>query len=68
MFILQSYPRKELAQLYFPGLNPRSAYMNLRNWLLEHKDTHPEQLKQIHGRRILRKCDVALIVELIGEP
>ncbi len=68
MFILKSYSRKELAQLYFPDLSPRSAYINLRNWLLEYREKRPDALQQIQGRRIFRKCDVLLIVEMIGEP
>lgn len=68
MFVLKSYSRKELAQLYFPDLSARNAYVNLRNWLLEHRAKHPDAIKQLHGRRILRKTDVALIVGLIGEP
>lgn len=68
MFELKSYTRKELSLLYFPDSSPRGAYLSLRRWLLEYRDSHPEVLKQIQGRIILRKCDVKLIVDLLGEP
>lgn len=68
MFIIKSYSRKELAQLYFPDLSSRSAYVNFRNWLLEYREKYPDLLTQLHGRRIFRKCDVVKIVELLGEP
>lgn len=63
MFILKSYSRKELAQLNFPDHNARTAYVNLRN-----REERPDALQQIYARRIFRKCDVQLIVEMIGEP
>ena len=68
MFTIKAYSRKELSLLYFPDSSPIAAYTSLRRWLNEHKDTSPELLLQIKGRRVLRKDHVAKIVELIGEP
>ncbi|GAA4457078.1 DUF4248 domain-containing protein [Rurimicrobium arvi] len=68
MFEIKAYTRKELAQLYFPEFNSRSAYMLFRKWLLEHKDKHPEFLEQLRFRHVFRKSDVEKIVEILGEP
>lgn len=67
MFILKSYTRKELALLYFPDSRPKSAYQNLRRWLLQQAH-HKDLLQRIRHRRILRKVDVQEIVAILGEP
>lgn len=66
-FELRSYSRKELAQLYFPDSSPKSATQNLRRWLNIHK-SHQFFLEGISRKRLFRRAEVEMIVELIGEP
>ena len=32
-FTIRAYGRTELAQFYFPGLNPQTAYRKLQEWI-----------------------------------
>lgn len=66
-FELRSYSRKELAQLYFPDSSPKSATQNLRRWLNIHT-SHQLFLEGISRKRLFRRAEVEMIVELIGEP
>lgn len=66
-FELRSYSRKELAQLYFPDSSPKSATQNLRRWLNIHT-SHQVFLEGISRKRLFRRAEVEMIVELIGEP
>lgn len=69
-FVLRSYPKAELALLYFPGNDPDSAVRNLRRWIMR----QPEIMaafeavgydKKLHS---YFKREVEIIVKYLGEP
>ena len=63
-FTIRAYGRTELAQFYFPGLNPQTAYRKLQEWMRERL-----QAAGCHPRsRIYMPVHVRMIVEAIGEP
>ena len=61
----RTYKRRELAQLYFPTLTPKSASHKLCSWL-----TINPQLKRLGNmsRRSFSPAEVALIFAVLGEP
>ena len=61
----RTFKRTELAQLYFPDLQPRSAWQKLRHWIC----INP-QLSRLDtmGRRTFSPAEVALIFTVLGEP
>lgn len=69
-FTIRAYGRTELAQFYFPGLNPQTAYRKLQEWI----DFYPHLRERLqaagcHPRsRIYMPVHVRMIVEAIGEP
>lgn len=64
-FIIRSYGRTELAQLYCPSVSSQHAYRKLRGWMSMQPSLHPLlALKQ----RSFTPAQVAQIVEAIGEP
>lgn len=69
-FKIRSYGFQELAQLYLPDIQPRSASVRLRAWI----DRNPNlserlmQLGFIRGSRILTPEMVKEIVRVVGEP
>lgn len=69
-FTIRAYGRTELAQCYFPTLNPQVAHRKLQSWI----DYYPhlrERLREAgcnpHAR-VYMPVHVRLIVEAIGEP
>ena len=69
-FTIRAYGRTELAQFYFPGLNPQTAYRKLQEWI----DFYPHLRERLqaagcHPRsRVYMPVHVRMIVEAIGEP
>lgn len=69
-FKIRSYGFQELAQLYLPDIQPRSASIRLRTWI----DRNPalsiklQELGFIRGCRILTPEMVREIVKIVGEP
>ena len=71
-FPIRAYGRTELAQCYFPTLNPQAAYRKLQSWI----DYSPNlraraRLNAVNGNprsRIYMPVQVRMIVEAIGEP
>ena len=60
-----SLGRTELAQQYFPFINPHSAWQKLRSLLADHPDlVHLAQLK----RRTFLPAEVAKIYASLGHP
>lgn len=69
-FIIRAYGRTELAQCYFPLLNPQSAYRKLQSWI-DYCPHLRERLKAtgLNPRsRVYMPVQVRMIVEAIGEP
>lgn len=69
-FIIRAYGRTELAQCYFPTLNPQVAYRKLQSWI----DYYPNLRERINATstnprsRVYMPIQVRMIVEAIGEP
>ena len=69
-FIIRAYTKKELALMYFPDSNPRTAVNHLMAWL--HRNT--QLWRQLHAIGYSTNCkcftprQVRAIVELLGEP
>lgn len=69
-FEIRTYGRTELAQCYFPDLNPQVAYRKLQYWI----DYYPRLREDLAAagcdpkRRTYMPAQVKLIVEAIGEP
>ena len=69
-FKIRSYTKKELALMYFPDSNPRTAANHLRAWIYRCKPLL-EQLEAAGYKRISKMFtprQVRLIVEHLGEP
>ena len=63
--ICQSMGRSELAQRYFPNVQPMSAWLKLKALLLENPDLAPlTQLK----RRTFSPAEVNKIYQTLGQP
>jgi hypothetical protein len=62
---ISSVGRAELAQRYFPYIQPQSAWQKLRSLLADEPDlVHLTQLK----RRTFLPAEVAKIHEILGHP
>ena len=61
----RTFKRTELAMLYFPEIQPRSAWQKLREWICNNPQLH--RLDQT-GRRSFTPAEVTLIFEVLGEP
>ena len=67
---IRNYSKQELATLYFPGSDPRTATGHLMRWI-NHCAPLSEALAARHYRRsskFFTSPQVAAIVEFIGEP
>ena len=61
----QTFGRTQLAQMYFPNIQPMSAWLKLKSLLSEDPDLAPlSQLK----RRSFLPAEVAKIYESLGHP
>jgi len=69
-FKIRSYGFQELAQLYLPEIQPRSASVRLRAWITRNQglSSKLEQLGFLRGCRILTPEMVKEIVGVVGEP
>lgn len=69
-FKIRSYGYGELALLYFPKSNKRSASTQLGRWLRQNEKlkTRLLELGYKSRKKILTPSQVRLIVELFGEP
>ena len=69
-FIIRAYTKKELALLYFPDSNPRTAVNHLMSWIRNCKQLW-KQLQET-GYCVSSKAftprQVKAIVEQLGEP
>ncbi|MEG1564952.1 MAG: DUF4248 domain-containing protein [Bacteroides sp.] len=69
-FVIRSYTKAELAQLYSPGREPAAALQNLYRWM--RKCTPLSAALQQAGydkyRHSFLKREVALICRYLGEP
>lgn len=69
-FTIRAYGRTELAQCYFPTLNPQVAYRKLQSWI----DYYPHLRERLNAiglnprSRVYMPVQVRMIVEAIGEP
>ena len=69
-FILQSYPKHELAWKYFPGSEKHNATRSLRRWM-KNCTGLDEKLKEAGdtaGQKIYSRRQVQIIVDFLGEP
>jgi hypothetical protein len=62
---VQSIVRSELAQRYFPYVQPMSAWLKLKALLLENPDLEP--LTQVK-RRTFSPAEVNKIYQALGQP
>ena len=62
---LKSFGRTELAQLYFPYIQPHSAWKKLRSLLADDPATH--HLAQLQRRTFL-PAEVNIIYQSLGRP
>ncbi len=69
-FKIRSYGFQELAQLYLPNIQPRSASARLKAWINRNKSLSErlDQVGFIKGCRVLTPEMVKEIVGVIGEP
>jgi hypothetical protein len=70
MFVIQSYPKSELALIYFPKSTPHVAANHLRNWIHGCPELH-EALQHINlspRAKYYSAEAVRLIVQYLGEP
>ena len=69
-FVIRAYTKKELALLYFPDSNPRTAVNHLMSWIRNCKQLW-QQLQET-GYCVSSKAftprQVKAIVEQLGEP
>ena len=61
----KSFGRTELAQCYFPNIQPMSAWLKLKSLLLEYPDLAP--LAHLHRRTFL-PSEVNKIYQSLGQP
>ena len=69
-FKVRAYGYGELAQLYFPSINKKSASWQLRKWLVANGKVL-EDLKKWgykEHKRLLTPAQVKVIVDEFGEP
>jgi len=69
-FIIRSYGYCELALLYFPNSNKKSASTQLGRWMRQNEKLKMQliELGYKPRKKILTPVQVKLIVELFGEP
>lgn len=69
-FKIRSYGFQELATLYLPNIQPRSASLRLKAWIERNKVLHSklEELGFIKGSRVLTPEMVKEITAVIGNP
>jgi hypothetical protein len=69
-FIIRSYGYCELALLYFPNSNKRSASTQLGRWMQQNEKLKMQLLALGYKprKKILTPSQVKLIIELFGEP
>ena len=69
-FKIKSYGYGELAMLYFPNSNKRSASTQLGRWV-SHNKSLKNQLRLAgftRGQKILTPIQVGIIIQKLGEP
>lgn len=69
-FTIRSYPKSELAQLYFPDATPHVATVRLMGWIRRCRELR-DRLSACHSSKFAKYFtarEVALIVEFLGEP
>lgn len=70
MFLVRSYSKGELEQLYSPNLTENAARAKLMRWI----DMQPALVEQLHAlgftrnTKVLTPLTVRYIFEAIGEP
>jgi hypothetical protein len=69
-FIIRSYGYCELALLYFPNNNKKSASTQLGRWVRQNEKLKMRLLELGYKprKKILTPSEVKLIVEIFGEP
>jgi hypothetical protein len=69
-FIIRSYGYCELALLYFPNSNKRSASTQLGRWVRQNENLKIKlfELGYKPRKKILTPIQVKVIVELFGQP
>lgn len=69
-FKIRSYGFQELATLYLPNIQPRSASMRLRAWIDRNPElkNHLKSIGFIKGSKLLTPEMVKVIVDTIGAP
>jgi len=69
-FVIRSYSYCELAMLYFPNSNKRSASTQLGRWVRQNEKLKMQLLELGFKprKKILTPSQVKLIVELLGAP
>jgi hypothetical protein len=69
-FKVRAYGFGELAQLYFPNINKKSASAQLRKWITMSECVLPnlQKLGYRPGNRILTPAHVKIIISEFGEP
>ena len=70
LFKIRCYTKGELASLYTPWVNRKSAVRNLRRWIIRNKDLSValDALGYRPADRILSAAQVRVIVGYLGEP
>ena len=60
----------QLAMLYFPGIQPKSASSQLSQWIRRDEDLLADLLKAGYkkGQRMYTPRQVAILVDNLGEP
>ena len=70
MKINRTWGHTELARLYFPGIQPKSASAQLARWIRLDEDLFVELTKAGNkkGQRMYSPRQVAILVDHLGEP
>ena len=70
MKINRTWGHTELARLYFPGIQPKSASAQLARWIRLDEDLFVELTKAGYkkGQRMYSPRQVAILVDHLGEP
>lgn len=69
-FLVRSYLKQDLAQLYFPQLSPASALKKLRKWISFNPELHRRLYSGREGRndQSFSHRQVQLLVDYLEEP
>lgn len=69
-FVIQSYLKVELAQLYSPGLSPSSAMNKLNHWIRKNPELHRLMNSGREGKNDVYYSlrQVGLLVQFLNEP